>query len=70
MIRDDDARKYFMAFYIGLKKKMNFLEEDWYEINFKDLSDFMDIALSMLNEGYTKELDELLTELYSKGENK
>lgn len=66
VIRDDDARKYFMAFYIGLKKKMNFLEDDWYEINFKDLSDFMDIALSMLNEGFTNELDELLTELYAK----
>ena len=66
MIRDDEARKYFMAFYIGLKSRMSMLEVDWYETNFNDLSDFMDVALSMLNEGFTSELDELLTELYSK----
>lgn len=66
VIRDEDARKYFMAFYVGLKKQLNSLEEDWYESNFKDLSDFMDIALSMLNEGFASQLDELLTELYSK----
>lgn len=66
VIRDEDARKYFIAFYIGLKKRQNVLEDDWYETNFKDLSDFMDIALVMLNEGFTSELDALLSELYSR----
>ncbi|MEZ4907462.1 MAG: SWIM zinc finger family protein [Saprospiraceae bacterium] len=64
--RDDEARKYFMAFYIGLKKQIQELESDWYETNFTDLSHFMDIALVMINEGFHEELDNLLTELYSK----
>ncbi len=67
ILRDNDAKKYFISFYIGLKKRMGILEDDWYEIYFKDLADFMEIAHVLLSEGFSQELESLLTELYSAG---
>lgn len=64
--KDDDARKYILVFYIVKKKLMDLLEDEWYEYYFNDLSDFMDFALNMINEGFTAELDELLKELYAR----
>ena len=65
LLRDENAKKYFISFYIGIKKKLGILEEDWYEMYFKDLTDFMEIAHVLLSEGYSNELEDLLKELYT-----
>jgi len=63
---DEEGKKYFITFYIGLKKRMDMLEEEWYEVYFKDLTDFMGMSHILLDEGFGKELEELLKELYAK----
>jgi hypothetical protein len=65
ILRDESAKKYFISFYIGIKKRLGILEQDWYEIYFKDLTDFMEIAHILLSEGYSSELEDLLKELYT-----
>ena len=63
---EDEGKKYFITFYIGLKKRFGKLEENWYELYFKDLTDFMGMSHILLKEGFGKELEALLTELYAK----
>jgi len=63
---EDEGKKYFITFYIGLKKRYGKLEDNWYEVYFKDLTDFMGMSHILLKEGFGKELEELLTELYAK----
>lgn len=65
IIRDERAKKYYITFYIGLKKRLNLLEEGWYELYFKDMTDFMEIALFMLKEDFAIEHESLLKELYA-----
>ncbi len=67
VIRDDFQKKYYITFYIGLKKRYGKLEEDWYKLYFNDMTDFMEIAKFMLDEGFSVEHEQLLKELYSDG---
>lgn len=65
IIRDESTKKYYITIYIGLKKRLELLEEGWYELYFKDMTDFMEIALIMLKEGFAVEHESLLKELYA-----
>ncbi len=67
VIRDDFQKKYYISFYIGLKKRFEKLEKDWYKMYFKDMADFMEMSNLMLKEGFSVEHEDLLKELYSEG---
>ncbi len=67
VIRDDFQKKYYIAFYIGLKKRFGELEKDWYSLYFHDMTDFMEVSKLMLQEGFVEEHEQLLKELYSQG---
>ncbi len=67
VIRDDFQKKYYISFYVGLKRRFGKLENDWYKLYFKDMADFMEISNLMLKEGFSAEHEDLLKELYSEG---
>lgn len=65
VIRESQFKKYYITFYIGLKKRLGILEDDWFQMYFGDMTEFMEISALMLDEGFAVEYEELLKELYT-----
>ncbi len=66
ILRDKEAKSYLITFYIGLEKRYDLLDENWFDVYFNDMTDFMDTSVVMIKEGFSKELEELLKDLYAK----